>query len=119
MNLGVPELLIILVIVVLLFGASRISGVARETVNKLLLSLGEACADYMDGAFQNLDTSSARFLPPPNTKMPDPPTACRSMLLPSVAQVPIGPCVLAFTVPSSASMPISTIRPVSGLPELE
>ncbi len=28
MNLGVPELLIILVIVVLLFGASRISGVA-------------------------------------------------------------------------------------------
>lgn len=28
MNLGVPELLIILVIVVLLFGASRITGVA-------------------------------------------------------------------------------------------
>ncbi len=28
MNIGVPELLIILVIVVLLFGASRISGVA-------------------------------------------------------------------------------------------
>jgi len=32
MNLGVPELLIILVIVVLLFGASRISGVASALV---------------------------------------------------------------------------------------
>jgi IS1 family transposase len=33
----------------------RATGVAKNTIVKLLADLGEACADYMDGAFQNLD----------------------------------------------------------------
>jgi IS1 family transposase len=33
----------------------RTTGVAKNTIVKLLTDLGEACADYMDGAFQNLD----------------------------------------------------------------
>lgn len=33
----------------------RITGVARETVNRLLLDLGKACSTYQDTAFRNLD----------------------------------------------------------------
>lgn len=35
----------------------RVTGVAKNTIVKLLAELGDACADYMDGAFQNLDSS--------------------------------------------------------------
>jgi IS1 family transposase len=35
-------------------GTSRITGVARETVNKLLLDAGAACAAYLDAATRNL-----------------------------------------------------------------
>ncbi len=34
---------------------TRTTGVAKNTVTKLLVDLGEACAEYMDGEFQNLD----------------------------------------------------------------
>lgn len=34
----------------------RTTGVAKNTIVKLLADLGTACADYQDGAFQNLDT---------------------------------------------------------------
>jgi IS1 family transposase len=34
---------------------SRTVGVARNTIDKLLVDLGEACADYQDGALTNLD----------------------------------------------------------------
>ncbi len=34
----------------------RVTGAAKNTIVKLLADLGEACADYMDGEFQNLDT---------------------------------------------------------------
>jgi IS1 family transposase len=34
---------------------SRLTGVARNTVDKLLADLGEACSDFMDGAIRNLD----------------------------------------------------------------
>lgn len=33
----------------------RMTGVAKKTVMKLLVDLGEACADYQDGAFRNLN----------------------------------------------------------------
>lgn len=33
----------------------RVTGVAKNTIVKLLADLGEACADFQDGAFQNLD----------------------------------------------------------------
>lgn len=33
---------------------SRMTGVARNTINKLLIDLGRACSAYQDGAFQNL-----------------------------------------------------------------
>lgn len=33
----------------------RITGVAKNTIVKLLADLGQACSEYMDGAFQNLD----------------------------------------------------------------
>ncbi len=36
-------------------GTCRITGVARQTVNNLLLDLGDACTRYMDTAFRNLD----------------------------------------------------------------
>jgi IS1 family transposase len=36
---------------------SRLTGVARNTLNRLLLDLGEACAEYQDGALQNLDST--------------------------------------------------------------
>src|SRR5712692_9634777 len=35
---------------------SRTTGVARNTIDKLLSDLGEACADYQDGALTNLPT---------------------------------------------------------------
>ena len=35
----------------------RLTGVAKNTIVKLLAELGEACADFADGAFQNLDIS--------------------------------------------------------------
>jgi IS1 family transposase len=38
---------------------TRITGVAKNTVLKLLLDLGEACSEYQDGAFTNLN--SKRF----------------------------------------------------------
>jgi len=34
---------------------NRATGVARNTIDKLLVDLGAACADYQDGALQNLD----------------------------------------------------------------
>jgi lambda repressor-like predicted transcriptional regulator len=34
--------------------ASRVSGVARNTIDKLLIDLGEACAEHQDGALANL-----------------------------------------------------------------
>lgn len=34
----------------------RTTGVAKNTIVKLLADLGTTCADYQDGAFQNLDT---------------------------------------------------------------
>lgn len=33
----------------------RVTGVAKNTIVKLLADLGEACTEYQDGAFQNLD----------------------------------------------------------------
>ena len=36
-------------------GTCRVTGVARETVNKLLLAAGEAVSSYQDAAFRNLD----------------------------------------------------------------
>lgn len=33
----------------------RVTGAAKNTVTKLLVDLGEACAEYQDGALQNLD----------------------------------------------------------------
>jgi IS1 family transposase len=33
---------------------SRVTGVARNTIDKLLIELGAACADYQDRVFQNL-----------------------------------------------------------------
>jgi IS1 family transposase len=33
----------------------RVTGVAKNTVVKLLADLGQACSEYMDGAFHNLD----------------------------------------------------------------
>jgi len=33
----------------------RVTGVAKATVSKLLVDLGRACSEYMDGALQNLD----------------------------------------------------------------
>lgn len=35
---------------------SRVAGVARNTIDKLLVDLGTACADYQDGALANLAT---------------------------------------------------------------
>jgi len=32
----------------------RVTGAAKNTITKLLLDLGEACSEYQDGAFQNL-----------------------------------------------------------------
>ncbi len=34
---------------------SRTVGVARNTIDKLLVELGEACADYQDATLANLD----------------------------------------------------------------
>src|SRR5438876_133506 len=34
---------------------SRVTGVARNTVDKLLVDLGTACADFQDAALRNLD----------------------------------------------------------------
>jgi IS1 family transposase len=36
-------------------GTCRITGAARDTVNKLLLDIGRACAEYQDAAFRNLN----------------------------------------------------------------
>lgn len=36
---------------------SRVTGVARNTIDKLLVDLGTACAEYQDGALQNLATT--------------------------------------------------------------
>jgi transposase-like protein len=33
----------------------RVTGVAKNTIVKLLTEVGETCAAYQDGAFQNLD----------------------------------------------------------------
>jgi IS1 family transposase/lambda repressor-like predicted transcriptional regulator len=33
---------------------SRVAGVARNTIDKLLIDMGEACAEYQDGALTNL-----------------------------------------------------------------
>jgi IS1 family transposase len=35
----------------------RVTGVAKNTIVKLLADLGDACSDYQDGAFQNLATT--------------------------------------------------------------
>src|SRR5215210_2379054 len=37
----------------------RMTGVAKNTVTKLLVDLGRACSEYQDGAFRNL--TCARF----------------------------------------------------------
>ena len=50
MNLGVPELLIILVIVILLFGASRIRGIAG--------ALGGSIKDFRKAVRDESDASS-------------------------------------------------------------
>lgn len=34
---------------------ARVTGTSKNTVTKLLVDLGEACADYQDGALSNLD----------------------------------------------------------------
>ena len=36
-------------------GTCRITGAARDTVNKLLLDIGRACAEYQDAAFRTLN----------------------------------------------------------------
>jgi IS1 family transposase len=36
---------------------SRVTGVARNTIDKLLIDLGTACAEYQDGVLTNLDTT--------------------------------------------------------------
>ena len=36
---------------------SRVTGVARNTIDKLLVDLGTACAEYQDGALANLSTT--------------------------------------------------------------
>lgn len=36
-------------------GTARITGVGRETVNRLLLNAGQAVSAYQDAAFRNLD----------------------------------------------------------------
>jgi sec-independent protein translocase protein TatA len=52
MNLGAPELLILLLIVVLLFGASRLPKLAR--------SLGQASKEFKDGVSEGAkDTASS------------------------------------------------------------
>jgi len=33
-----------------------VTGVAKKTVMRLLLEVGEVCADYQDQVFRNLDT---------------------------------------------------------------
>jgi IS1 family transposase len=37
-------------------GTVRVTGVAKNTVTKLLVEMGEACAEYQDGALTNLDS---------------------------------------------------------------
>jgi IS1 family transposase len=41
-------------------GTCRITGVARETVNKLLLALGMACSDFQDAAIRNVDIKNVQ-----------------------------------------------------------
>jgi len=36
----------------------RVTGAAKNTVTKLLVDLGQACADYQDRAFRNLDSKT-------------------------------------------------------------
>ena len=52
MNLGVTELIIILVIVIILFGAGRISGIGRE--------LGEAIGNFRSGVQSATDDDKVK-----------------------------------------------------------
>ena len=39
----------------------RITGAAKNTFTKLLTDLGDACAEYQDAAFRNLDLAAFHY----------------------------------------------------------
>ena len=55
MGLGAPELLIILVVVLLLFGSTRLPKLAR--------SLGQASKEFKDGVSEGSRTDDAKDVP--------------------------------------------------------